>query len=211
MKTRLIDWLGKESAASLARAFLDDLVERAREVNGAALELWVAGGSGAPGFFSRRYPNLPVRRQTGSHLGERLSAAFAAVFEEKVDYAVVVGSDHPTLPTEYVERAFDALVAAHLVIGPSRDGGYYLIGLRRYAWPRARGLFERMPWSTPDLLAATREAAGRLGLCHVELPEWYDVDEPSDFGRLAGDVEPGSHTAQMIERLRSDAALRKGG
>ncbi len=132
------------------------------------------------------------------------------MFQEGVDHAVILGSDHPTLPLPYVERALAALIGAHLVIGPSSDGGYYLVGLRRYAWPRASGLFDHMPWSTPELLGATRSTAGRLDLCHVELPEWYDVDEPSDLERLARDVRPESHTARALEQILPGLTLEGG-
>ncbi len=209
-KTRLISAVGAEGAAGLSRAFTDDTVELARSVGDAGLELWISGGAEADDFFAQRYPGLPVRRQEGEDLGERLGEAFAAVFGESVDYAVVIGSDHPTLPAKYIDRAFAALIGAHLVIGPSRDGGYYLIGLRRYAWPQARGLFQGMPWSTTRLLDATREAARRLDLCHVELPEWYDVDGPSDLERLRRDVQPGSRTATALDGLVPDEAPRGG-
>lgn len=210
MKTRLIPAVGAEAAARLSLAFLDDTVESARGLQGVELELWGDTSSGEPGFFKRRYADLPVKQQTGGDLGARLARAFDSAFADGVDYAVIIGADHPTLPVAYIERAFRALIGSHLVIGPSRDGGYYLVGLRRYAWPNARGLFEAMPWSTPDLLAATREAALRLGLCHVELPEWYDVDEPADLERLRLDVAPGSRAARALARMRPEPT-RSGG
>jgi glycosyltransferase A (GT-A) superfamily protein (DUF2064 family) len=128
---------------------------------------------------------------------------FDTAFSERVDYALITGSDLPTLPPELLTRGLTGLKAAHLTLGPSNDGGYYAIGLRRYAWPRARRLFEEMPWSTPRVLDETRRRAGELDLCHVELPTWYDVDEPADLERLAGDVEMGSRTAAVLRELTS--------
>ncbi|MDX1395064.1 MAG: TIGR04282 family arsenosugar biosynthesis glycosyltransferase [Gemmatimonadota bacterium] len=198
-KTRLIPAIGTEGAARLYRAFLDDAVAMASSAR--ELELWVPDTPGAVERLSRRYPDLAIRLQPDGDLGGRLRAAFDAAFAEGVDYAVILGSDHPTLPPEYVERAFRAQRGAHLVLGPTEDGGYYAIGLRRYCWPGAAGLFDGAPWSTSDLLEWTRRRAQDLALCHVELPVWYDVDEPADLERLRADVRVGSATGRALTAL----------
>ena len=119
---------------------------------------------------------------------------------------MILGSDHPTLPAAYLEAGFAALTRAHLVLGPSRDGGYYAIGLDRRAWPRAERLFQEIPWSTDRVLETTRERAVELDLSYLELPIWYDVDEPQELERLIEDVRDGSHTARALARL-----LARGG
>lgn len=201
-KTRLIPALGASGAATLYAAFLDDVIGWAPSV--APVELWAPDDAGAIGTLRARYPGVAVRPQPAGGLGVRLSGAFDSAFREGMDYAVALGSDHPTLPPAYIERGFLALHAAHLVLGPTRDGGYYALGLRRLAWPRARALFDGAPWSTPRLLDWTRARAGELDLCHVELPGWYDVDEPGDLDRLVADLRPGSAT------LRAWRALEPG-
>lgn len=198
-KTRLASTLGEAGAARLYEAFLDDLVERARGV--AETELWVPRRPGAEKALTRRHPGLPVRIQSEGDLGARLAGAFERSFDDGVARVVALGSDHPTLPADYPGRAFRALRAAHLVIGPAEDGGYYAVGLRRTAWPGARSLFDGAPWSTPRLLAWTREAARSLGLRHVELPVWYDVDVPEDLDRLARDAVPGTRTARALAEM----------
>lgn len=170
-------------------------------MRGARPELWVDPRPGALGTLSDRYPGLPVRLQGEGDLGARLSDAFERSFAERADHVVVVGSDHPTLPPPYLERAFRALRGAHLVLGPTADGGYYALGLRRYAWPAAAGLFEGIPWSTSAVLEETRGRAAALDLCHVELPSWYDVDEPDDLWRLRRDAPPESATARTLAEL----------
>ena len=200
-KTRLIPAIGPTGAARLYQAFLDDAMIAAGSVEPSSTELWIPPADGAEQALGARYPDVRLRTQRGPDLGARMSDAFDTAFSEGVDYALITGSDHPTLPPELLKRGFAALIAAHLVVGPTDDGGYYAIGLRRYAWPRARRLFEEMPWSTPRVLDITRRRARKLDLCHVELPTWYDVDEPADLERLGRDVETGSHTAAVLRGL----------
>lgn len=207
-KTRLIPALGASGAARLYQAFLDDTVAAAAGLSSVLAELWIPPRDGAEASLTARYPDLPLRWQRGADLGARMSDAFEVAFSEGVDYALITGSDHPTLPPDYLARGFAALISAHLVLGPSDDGGYWAIGLRRYAWPKARPLFADVPWSTPQVLELTRQRAVELDLCHVELPRWYDVDEPSQLERLKADAEPGSHTAEVLRRLPSESLSR---
>lgn len=200
-KTRLAPGLGEEGAARLYQAFLDDAIALCGRVEGASLELWASGDAGVREYFAGRYPDLLVRLQSGRGLGERLSGAFESSFAAGADHVVITGSDHPTLPSSYLDRAFSALIDVQLVIGPSADGGYYAIGLARHAWPEAASLFIGVPWSTPAVLETTRRTARRLGLGHVELPEWYDVDDPSVLRRLRREADPASHTGRMLARL----------
>ncbi len=196
-KTRLAPALGEAGAAALYRAFLDDTI--AASPSDVSLELWVPDRPEAVEKLSMRYPDVQVRLQSEGSLGEKLADAFERTFSDGVDYVVIVGSDHPTLPTDRVPRALRALRGAHLVLGPTTDGGYYAIGLRRYAWPGAAGLFEDAPWSTPELIEWTRTRADQLDLCHVELPVWYDVDRPEDLERMRADLRPDSATAIALE------------
>lgn len=181
----------------------------AREVRGAAVELWVPRRPGAAETLTRRHSGVTLRWQSGTDLGARLGAAFQAAFSDGVDHAIVIGSDHPTLTAACLERGFRALRSAELVLGPTPDGGYYAVGLRRGAWPRAAALFRDVPWSTPRVLALTRERSEGLDLCRAELPECHDVDEPDDLDRLRREVASGTATAAALEDL--DRRGRGGG
>lgn len=218
-KTRLVPALGAEGAARLYRAFLADTAEVVRRVRGVdERELWVPDGSDSEEAIAAAGEGFAVRRQRGEGLGDRLAHAFGRAFEEGSERALVVGSDHPTLPAAYLERGLAALEGADLALGPSDDGGYYAVGLRRDAWPRARSLFEDVPWSTPRVLAETRRRARAAGLRRTELPEWYDVDEPGELDRLREDVDPESRTAAALAGSgpaggngEATGANRKGG
>lgn len=198
-KTRLAPALGPEGAAELYRAFLDDVLASARSVPGAVVELWIAGPD--PGPLADRYGDVPLRRQSGDDLGERLEGAFEAAFAEGAERAVVVGSDHPTLPADHLALAFETLDRATAVVGPTPDGGYWALGLRAGAWPDGRGLFRDIPWSTGRVLEATRRRAGELGMELRDLPAWYDVDVPEELHRMRRDLVPGSATARALRRL----------
>lgn len=214
VKTRLIPVLGERGAAELYRAFLDDTIENVRHIEDVTRSLWIVRHPDAIGVFQRRYEDFAVREQPCGDLGDRMRLAFDRSFAERADYVVIVGSDLPTLPASYIERAFVALNGTHLVLGPTEDGGYYAIGLRRHAWPKAAGLFDRIPWSTQEVLSRTRRRAEDLGLCRVELPMWYDVDEPRQLARLASDADPGSATMRVLRSVwtpaRGSSAARPG-
>lgn len=218
VKTRLVPPLTPEQAARVYVAALRDTVARAaRAVPDAALEVWAAvggsgggaggaggagGGGGGADAISRiaaLFPGRAVRRQTEGGLGARLAGAFTDTFDSGCDRAAVVGSDHPTLPDAHLARAFDALDAADAALGPSDDGGYYAVALTRASWPRARALFDSIPWSSPLVLEVTRERARSLALSVASLPAWYDVDDAQHLDRAFRDAEPGSALARLLD------------
>jgi glycosyltransferase A (GT-A) superfamily protein (DUF2064 family) len=100
---------------------------------------------------------------------------------------LVIGTDSPTLPRECLDEAVSLVMAREVdvVLGPTEDGGYYLIGLRT----PAPALFEGIPWSTPAVLSRILERAQRLGLRVACLPTWFDVDTGSDLERLRAALE----------------------
>lgn len=178
VKTRLHGALTPEQAAELHQAFVDDVLERLAP---GAFELSIAWAL-APGEAvpETRWPGVAQR---GRDLGERL---FFALAEAARDGAVVaaLGSDHPTLPLAVVESAFERVEAgAPVVIGPSLDGGYYLIALAPAAVRPE--LFADIVWSTSEVLATTLERAAALGLPVALLPPGADVDTPEDLEPLA--------------------------
>ena len=199
VKTRLTPHLTPAASAALYEAFLDDAMGLAPR--GVPVELWVADRPGAVDRLEARYPVARVRLQPDGSLGDRLAAAFACAFREGTERAVAIGSDHPTLPGDTVPRAFRALTNSDLVLGPTRDGGYYAIGLCRVVWPAAEALFADAPWSQPALCDWTRARAVELGLRVAELPNWYDVDRPQDLLLMEGDLREGSATARTWPRV----------
>jgi rSAM/selenodomain-associated transferase 1 len=120
--------------------------------------------------------------QRGSTLGERMHEGARDLLASGFDAMVLIGSDLPTLPPAYVSAALGIVTRADeaLVLGPTEDGGYYLIGLTQ----SRREFFEHIPWGTPLVLQRTREAAEALGVPVETMPLWYDVDSASDLRRV---------------------------
>ncbi len=209
VKTRLFDALSPAEAAALHGAFVEDLLER---LAGRDFELWVAWalepGEEAP---ATPVPALRHLRQEGADLGERLYRGLATAAREAGGARAVaaLGSDHPTVPLATVREAFTRIDAgADVALGPSLDGGYYLIALAPSAV--RPDLFEGIDWSTERVLAQTLERVRAAGLEVALLEEASDVDTPDDLRRLgaalAGEPgetgEAGARVASLCPRTR---------
>ncbi len=117
--------------------------------------------------------------QTGDDLGQRMLNAFQERFDAGASRAVIIGSDCLTITPDHIQRAFDALDQADIVIGPATDGGYYLLGMKQpYEF-----LFTDMPWSQPELGQLTELAILQHNLTFERLGELTDIDEWADYER----------------------------
>lgn len=181
VKTRLCPPLTGPEAAALYGSFLQDKIEQVRTLRGATPAVAYAPEAERP-LFHAMAPDFRLVAQRGPDLGARLANGFAEFLGNGHAGAVAIDSDTPTLPTEHLEEAVARLRRGDvdLVLGPSEDGGYYLIGLRE---PHPE-LFEAIRWSTPEVMPETLRRAEARGLRVVLLPTWYDVDVPADLARL---------------------------
>ena len=119
--------------------------------------------------------------QRGENLGERLEHCFAELFGAGFERVVAIGADSPTLPAEYLFEAFERLSDDGVaVLGPTEDGGFYAIGLRRLR----PGLLAGIPWSTERVFPAVEARLREMGLRPAHLPAHFDVDTPDDLARL---------------------------
>lgn len=114
--------------------------------------------------------------QEGENLGERMKNAFAAGFETGYNSICIVGTDCYELTEGIIEQAFQELESADAVIGPARDGGYYLLGMKK-----PLNLFENKQWSTETVLQHTIRDFEAMGLRYVKLQELNDVDTEDDL------------------------------
>lgn len=203
-KTRLVPPLSPDDAAALYSGFLLDSVALGLGLGWEQVTV-VHPRAGGPALAALLPSATRLLEQPGEGLAYALPYAFARHLAEGFARVVLIGSDNPTLPQELIERACVALDAVDLCIGPSTDGGYYLIGLRE----SHLGVFDAIDWSTSHVYGQTLARAARLGLRVASLPEWYDVDEPADLVRLQRDlaVAPESvapHTRAALRCLSNE-------
>ena len=187
-KTRMIPELGADGAADLQREMTrhtlnacDALGER----QGVHVEVRYAGGD-APRMAELFGENRAYAPQGEGSLGDRLSRAFDHAFADGDAAAIAIGTDCPDLDASVLARAFEKLNQHDMVIGPARDGGYYLIGLRR----PTRALFDGIDWGKSPVFAQTLDRARHLELRVHTLDVLDDVDRPEDlpvWHRATGD------------------------
>jgi rSAM/selenodomain-associated transferase 1 len=180
-KTRLCPPLSHAEAAELYRRFLLDKIEQVRALDAARPAIAYTPAD-ASAFFAEVAPDFTLVPQRGADLGDRLANSLGELLRRGHRGALAIDSDTPTLPLEFLRQAIDLVTRPEIdvVLGPTEDGGYYLIGLRAVH----RQLFEAMAWSTSGVLAETVRRAEACGLRVACLPSWYDVDTPDDLARL---------------------------
>ena len=188
VKTRLCPPLSVQDAAELSRCFLLDKIGQVLQVTRAEPVVAYAPEDAA-GVFETLAPGFTLLPQRGDDLTARLVSILGRLLAGGCEAAIMIDSDTPTLPVERLESAVTLAGSGEhdLVLGPSEDGGYYLIGLRRLRTE----LFEGMPWSTPAVFEETLRRADVLGLRTAQLPPWYDVDTAVDLERLTAELAEG--------------------
>jgi rSAM/selenodomain-associated transferase 1 len=121
----------------------------------------------------------------GTDLGSALHGAFEQAFTDGAQRVLIISTDSPDMPASFLNDAYMALHDHDLVLGPSKDGGYYLIGLTR---PQVR-LFEHITWSTDVVYAQTLERAAEAALRVYALPLWYDIDTFAELRLLTRNLD----------------------
>ena len=180
-KTRLIPALGAAGAAALAERMLEHAVQQAVAAQLGPVELCVTPDATHPSFKRlAQLPRVSVALQGDGDLGLRMLRAFRRVLLPPFSRSLLIGADIPALDADLLQRAAQALNNVDAVFVPAFDGGYALVGLRR---PEPR-LFEGMAWSTPTVMARTRERLLAAHLSFVELAPVADIDVPADLRHL---------------------------
>ena len=209
-KTRLIPRLGPEGAAELQRAMTEHTLHQARKT-GVPIEVRYTGGT-AQQMREWLGGGLDYAEQGDGDLGDRMLRAFREHFGKGIQQAVLVGSDCPSMDSKIIDDAFHALQTHEGVIGPTHDGGYYLIGLDRAGFPCGEppeenhfpaGLFRNKDWGGAQVLEQTLRAAA--GHAMVLLPCLSDVDLPEDLPEKISVIIPAlneeEYLAQTLERV----------
>ncbi len=182
-KERLIEVLGDAGAAALSRRLAERLLERADTLSAqrpVAIEIRYDGADerAMEEWLGLDRTYVP---QGAGELGERMARACTEAFADGAERVVVVVADCPALDRVHLERAFDALVLHDVVAGPAADGGYYLMGMRRFI----PALFTDMPWGSSALYAETIKRLRGNEIAFVALEELAGVEQPADLAQLA--------------------------
>lgn len=204
-KTRLSPPLKLSQAAALFEALLEDTIDLASSIEGIDLAVAVTPPESI-GYFEGKTPAgtllIPV---TCENIGDCLKQVFEELFERGYPKVLAFNSDGPSLPSEYIHQALELLDGQDVVFGPSDDGGYYLVGLKKL-YP---GLFDDIQWSTPKVMEQSIAKAEAENLGVALLPEWYDVDTADDLERLLREIQRYpqdrlKHTRRYLTQLSLD-------
>ena len=184
-KTRLAAAIGPDLAAEVHESMLLDLLELWDSerilARGGRRVVGYAPPEAGPWFQARVPSSFVLQPQVEGDLGQRMQAFFAGEFQNGAEQVVLVGADCPALDPVHVISAFIWLKVRDVVIGPSTDGGYYLLGCRKLP-----PIFEGIDWNTNDVLAQTIDRLSHTSLELAMLPPCYEVDTPGDLRTLSG-------------------------
>jgi uncharacterized protein len=209
VKTRLARSLPPSAVTALYRCLLDDTISLARSLDGVKVAVMCPAADRED--LERTVGNaVPVVPQVGNGLPAALCSVFAHFGGADSTRIVAFNSDSPHLPTSILQAAFRLLEECDVVVGPTYDGGYYLVGARM-SHP---GLFTTDSMGTENALQALLTRAGALGLSVRLTDPFYDVDEAADLSRLAEELQliPGKapKTAKWLSEWATAGQANKG-
>ncbi|MFC1671149.1 TIGR04282 family arsenosugar biosynthesis glycosyltransferase [Spirochaetota bacterium] len=181
VKTRLAASLGDELTCTLYGHFISDILKACMSAHGETVLAFSKSGDSATGDIPGT-GSIKSFEQRGDDLGQRMFNAFVDTRKLGFKKAVIIGSDLPHLSTEILNNTLNLLDEYSTVVGPSTDGGYYLLGIDLNDL-NAR-LFDAVPWSTGEVLNITIERINEMGSLKFLLPEMEDVDDMDSLKRF---------------------------
>ncbi len=205
VKTRLQRRYAPEQVAAIYRAFVADVLAHGAGVACERRTVCYAPAEAEAEVRALAGPEWDVHPQTEGDLGDRMAGAFAWGFAQGATRAVLIGSDSPSLPPGLMAEAFERLRTRELVIGPSVDGGYYLIGMSR---PLPE-VFRGVAWSSARVLEETLDRAEGAGVRPSLLQPWYDVDTPEELNFLLAHVRGEGMSGGAADAPETVKAMEK--
>jgi rSAM/selenodomain-associated transferase 1 len=193
VKTRLAKSIGEVPASQIYKQFLTTIVSRFSEVCDLCT-LSVSPVSDHVHFHQLQLNRWQLVDQGTGDLGQRMHNYFADSFAKNTERVLLIGSDSPNLPVRFVDQALQELENNDIVLGPTEDGGYYLIGMKRLIGE----VFEGIAWSTQDVWSQTVAILQRQNVSFGQLPTWYDVDNGQDLERLQRDLKSRADDERLL-------------
>lgn len=208
-KTRLVPPLSFEEAAELTCALLLDQLQNLARFTAAQLFIAFTPPSAAS-FFEALLPREgSCFYQQGYSLGDRMRNAFDVLFSKGFSRVLLIGGDLPAVPLGALADAIAALENnSEIVLGPSLDGGYYLVGMSRLI-PE---IFEGIIWSQPDVLTLTTAKLVALKRKYKLISPWYDIDTIDDLQHLKSDIAAApagfmKNTLALLQKFKQRGKL----
>lgn len=215
VKTRMQPQVSAQDAAELYRAMVEDLyVSLARSDNFDTIVCFTPE-SKRNAFKNWLGSGVSLKNQCEGNLGDKLGTAFKSCFNDGYKKVIAIGGDCVTVTAEEVSRAFGHLDTNDAVIGPTEDGGYYLIGTSAMI----PGLFNTIAWSTERVFTQTIQILKSLSLRHTVLENKFDIDTVRDaeklFQKIGGSNESDSKQTpailyNILSGIRENNAVRNG-
>ena len=200
VKTRLCRDLPSSTVTRLYKAFVKDVLNVSRKARCDQRFIYYAGSGSSIPFLKQVGKQFQLRRQIGKDLGERMHKAFVYCQRMRFDRIVIIGTDCLTLKSRDIEMALKKLDNYDCVLGPSRDGGYYLIALKLPHWK----LFKGIDWSTSSVLKQTLRKARQLNKKTFLLGHREDIDTVTHLKKFAHRIKTPSgaiHTQKILQNL----------
>ena len=208
VKTRLVPALSPEQAATLYTAFLVDWCDTLAKLPDVDLIIAYTPAAARSDLQALIGDDVIYIPQLGADLGERLTSATQWATEQGYTKILLVGSDSPTLPTSYILKASTRLDSRDVVIGPSTDGGYYLIGFSATNIAMTVPfIFEEIAWSTADVFQQTVARIQSLKASLGLLPPWYDIDTAEDLAFLQAHISAMRLAGETVQAVRTESLL----
>jgi hypothetical protein len=199
VKTRLAASIGDEAASRLYRRFVLTLLQRFAGV-GQRRVLAYTPAKRRTEFAALAAEDWILAAQGDGDLGQRMQDYFVEAFRSSADRVVLIGSDSPNLPVEYVHNAFQQLDKNPVVLGPADDGGYYLVGAAGSVPP----IFKGIQWGSPQVWTQTVHLLCDADCPYGVLPAWYDVDDLAGLRRICRDMADQELLDDPLRQLRED-------
>ena len=177
VKQRLASETGHEIALSLYKEMLFTTIENVLSLNNVDIYGFYDGRF--PEDIAFRYKRLVLIPQEGRDLGEKMYNAIVLLHTKGYGRIALIGADSPDLPPDYISEAFSGLDSSDVVIGPSEDGGYYLIGMKK----PVDFIFKEITWGSSEVFMRTIHILKRQGIPYFLLPKWYDIDNIESLKR----------------------------
>ncbi|MBU1078035.1 MAG: TIGR04282 family arsenosugar biosynthesis glycosyltransferase [Spirochaetes bacterium] len=206
VKTRLGSRIGLKRASELYRCFVMDILSLLRSLNKDVLIFYVPDTSleKVRGWLGTKMRYFPQKE--GADLGERMAVSLESAFKLGYEKSIIIGGDLPDLSSDIILQAFKDLNDHQSVIGPSDDGGYYLIGFNKKDY--LNKVFQGIRWSTPEVFKMTMRIFNKEKYSVSLLQKWHDIDTLEDLRNLYNNNRNkdrnGSYTMKYLDQIASD-------